>query len=101
MAEYQPLLDSTNMTMDDWIRIVTDIKINYHNFQGFVILHGTDTVVYTSSALLFMMENLGKPMIVTGSQILAFESRSDGRDNLVGLGALILAGNFCIPEVCV
>ena len=64
-----------------------------------VILHGTDTLAYTSSALSFMLENLGKPVIVTGSQIPAFETRSDGRDNLVG--ALIIAGNFSIPEVTV
>ena len=65
----------------------------------FVILHGTDTLAYTSSALSFMLEDLGKPVIVTGSQIPAFETRSDGRDNLVG--SLIIAGNFCIPEVTV
>ena len=84
-----------------------------------MILHGTDTLAYTSSALSFMLENLGKPVsvtmmmimikmmmmivmmqvIVTGSQIPAFETRSDGRDNLVG--ALIMAGNFSIPEVTV
>ena len=116
--EYDPLLDSSNMTMDDWIQIAKDVKQNYHNFDGwvrsiltetqpfqlvhvsrFVILHGTDTLAYTSSALSFMLENLGKPVIVTGSQIPAFETRSDGRDNLVG--ALIIAGNFSIPEVTV
>ena len=64
-----------------------------------MILHGTDTLAYTSSALSYMLENLGKPVIVTGSQIPAFETRSDGRDNLVG--ALIIAGNFSIPEVTV
>ena len=64
-----------------------------------MILHGTDTLAYTSSALSFMLEDLGKPVIVTGSQIPAFETRSDGRDNLVG--SLIIAGNFCIPEVTV
>ena len=70
----------------------------FYNFR-FVILHGTDTLAYTSSALSFMLESLGKPIIVTGSQIPAFETRSDGRDNLVG--SLIMAGNFCIPEVSV
>ena len=97
--EYDPLLDSSNMTMDDWIQIAKDIRESYHSFDGFVILHGTDTLAYTSSALSFMLENLGKPVIVTGSQIPAFETRSDGRDNLVG--ALIMAGNYCIPEVTV
>ena len=99
ICEYDPLLDSSNMTMDDWIQIAKDIRESYHSFDGFVILHGTDTLAYTSSALSFMLENLGKPVIVTGSQIPAFETRSDGRDNLVG--ALIMAGNYCIPEVTV
>jgi len=97
--EYDPLLDSSNMTMDDWIQIAKDVKHSYELFDGFVILHGTDTLAYTASALSFMLENLGKPVIVTGSQIPCFETRSDGRDNFVG--ALILAGNYNIPEVCV
>ncbi|ODN02046.1 L-asparaginase [Orchesella cincta] len=97
--EYAELLDSTNMSMDDWIHIAQDVKNNYEHFDGFVILHGTDTMSYTASALSFMMESLGKAVIVTGSQIPLFESRSDGRDNF--LGALILAGNYCIPEVSV
>ena len=71
----------------------------YETFDGFVILHGTDTLSYTASALSFMLENLGKAVIVTGSQIPIFEARSDGRDNF--LGALIVAGSYCIPEVCV
>ena len=78
--EYDPLLDSSNMTMDDWIQIAKDIRESYANFDGcdiiynynikstlsrFVILHGTDTLAYTSSALSFMLENLGKPVRVT------------------------------------
>ena len=97
--EYKPLLDSSNMEMTDWIQIAKDVQDAYEAFDGFVILHGTDTLAYTASALSFMLENLGKPVIVTGSQIPSFETRSDGRDNFVG--ALILAGNFNIPEVCV
>ncbi|XP_003747533.2 L-asparaginase-like [Galendromus occidentalis] len=95
--EYQPLLDSSNMTMDDWIRISLDVQHFYMNFDGFVILHGTDTMSYTASALSFMLENLGKSVIITGSQIPLFEPRSDGRENL--LNALIIAGNYIIPEV--
>jgi 60kDa lysophospholipase len=72
---------------------------SYELFDGFVILHGTDTLAYTASALSFMLENLGKTVIVTGSQIPIFEARSDGRDNF--LGALIVAGLYSIPEVCV
>ncbi|CAJ0929384.1 unnamed protein product, partial [Mesorhabditis belari] len=99
IVEYDPLLDSCDMTFDDWIRIATDIKKAYHHYDGFVVLHGTDTLAYTSSALSFMMENLGKPVIITGSQIPVAEVRSDGMDNLVG--SLIIAGNFDIPEVAV
>jgi len=97
--EYSPLLDSSNMTMDDWMNIAKDLRKWYETFDGFVILHGTDTLSYTASALSYMLENLGKPVIVTGSQIPIFEARSDGRDNF--LGALIAAGSFIIPEVCV
>ena len=95
--EYDPLLDSSNMTMDDWVQIAKDVQDSYEVFDGFVILHGTDTMAFTASALSFMLEHLGKPVIVTGSQIPCFETRSDGRDNF--LGALILAGNYHIPEV--
>lgn len=95
--EYHPLLDSSNATMDDWVRIALDIKENYELFDGFVVLHGTDTMAYTASALSFMLENLGKSVIVTGSQIPIFEPRSDGRENL--LNSLVIAGNYTIPEV--
>ncbi|XP_047201297.1 60 kDa lysophospholipase isoform X2 [Girardinichthys multiradiatus] len=98
ILEYNPLLDSSNMTTDDWGRIGKDIEKNYENFDGFVILHGTDTMAYTASALSFMCENLGKPIVLTGSQVPIYELRNDGRDNL--LGALLIAGHFVIPEVC-
>ncbi|KAG8201279.1 hypothetical protein JTE90_016763 [Oedothorax gibbosus] len=96
VQEYAPLLDSSNMTMDDWIQIATDVKYSYEQFTGFVILHGTDTMAYTASALSFMLENLGKTVVITGSQIPLYEARSDGRDNL--MNSLIIAGNYCIPE---
>ncbi|KAK5857367.1 hypothetical protein PBY51_010619 [Eleginops maclovinus] len=98
IMEYQPLLDSSNMTTDDWGKIGKDIEKNYEDYDGFVILHGTDTMAYTASALSFMCEHLGKPIIVTGSQVPIYEMRNDGRDNL--LGALLIAGHFVIPEVC-
>ena len=62
--EYDPLLDSSNMTMDDWIHIAQDIQDAYELFDGFVILHGTDTLAYTASALSYMLENLGKLSIL-------------------------------------
>ncbi|CAD5225552.1 unnamed protein product [Bursaphelenchus okinawaensis] len=99
VVEYEPLLDSSDMTFDDWIRIAHDIKKSYQHYDGFVVLHGTDTLAYTACALSFMMEQLGKPVVVTGSQIPVAEVRSDGRENLIG--ALIVAGHLDIPEVCV
>ncbi|XP_061824807.1 60 kDa lysophospholipase isoform X2 [Nerophis lumbriciformis] len=98
IIEYSPLLDSSNMTTEDWGRIGKDIEKNYESYDGFVILHGTDTMAYTASALSFMCEHLGKPIILTGSQVPIYEMRNDGRDNL--LGALLIAGQFVIPEVC-
>ncbi|TKR66921.1 hypothetical protein L596_023146 [Steinernema carpocapsae] len=99
VVEYEPVLDSSDMTFDDWIRIAQDIRKSYNNYDGFVVLHGTDTLAYTACALSFMMENLGKPVVITGAQIPVAEVRSDGRENLIG--ALIVAGNFDIPEVTV
>ncbi|XP_064784272.1 60 kDa lysophospholipase isoform X1 [Oncorhynchus masou masou] len=98
VLEYCPLLDSCNMTTDDWATIGKDIEKHYEKYDGFVILHGTDTMAYTASALSFMCEHLGKPVILTGSQVPIYEMRNDGRDNL--LGALLIAGQFVIPEVC-
>uniref|UniRef100_A0AAZ3R8G7 asparaginase n=1 Tax=Oncorhynchus tshawytscha TaxID=74940 RepID=A0AAZ3R8G7_ONCTS len=97
VLEYSPLLDSCNMTTDDWATIGKDIEvlgvvILFIFNDGFVILHGTDTMAYTASALSFMCENLGKPVILTGSQVPIYEMRNDGRDNL--LGALPIAGQF-------
>ena len=64
-----PLIDSSDMTPADWQRIAEDIKGNYDKYDGFVILHGTDTMSFTASALSFMLEDLHKPVIITGSQI--------------------------------
>ncbi|XP_062904114.1 60 kDa lysophospholipase isoform X1 [Mobula hypostoma] len=97
VIEYSPLLDSCNMTTDDWAKIALDIEARYQEYSGFVILHGTDTMAYTASALSFMCENQGKPIILTGSQVPIYEMRNDGHDNL--LGALLIAGQFVIPEV--
>lgn len=97
ILEYERLLDSSNMTMSDWIRIATDIERYYHKFDAFLVLHGTDTMSYTASALSFLLENLGKPVIITGSQIPLSELRNDASDNL--LGALTIAGHYVIPEV--
>ncbi|WP_202215117.1 asparaginase domain-containing protein, partial [Klebsiella pneumoniae] len=83
ITEHQPLIDSSDMTPDDWQCIADDIKAQYDHYDGFVILHGTDTMAFTASALSFMFENLTKPVIVTGSQIPLEALRSDGQINLL------------------
>lgn len=90
-------MDSSNMAPADWQLIAEDIQRNYSDYDGFVVLHGTDTMAYTASALSFMFENLAKPVIITGSQIPLAALRSDGRTNL--LNALYLAANYPIHEV--
>ncbi len=95
--EYEPLMDSSDMTPEDWQHIADDIKAHYDQYDGFVILHGTDTMAFTASALSFMLENLSKPVIVTGSQIPLAELRSDGQINL--LNSLYVAANYPINEV--
>jgi len=95
--EYEPLIDSSDMTPTDWQMIADDIKENYEQYDGFVILHGTDTMAFTASALSFMLQNLSKPVIVTGSQIPLSQLRSDGQINL--LNALYIAANYPISEV--
>ena len=75
--EFNPLLDSSNMTLEQWNLIAEDIAKNYAQYDGFVVLHGTDTMAYTASALSFMLENLAKPVVLTGSQIPLSEARND------------------------
>lgn len=96
--EYTPLLDSSNMSQQEWIKISKDIENSYHKYDGFVVLHGTDTMAYTASALAFMLEGLSKPVIITGSQIPLCEARNDARENIIT--ALQIAAGFDIPEVC-
>lgn len=98
LIEYDPLLDSSNITYVQWNRMANTIKENYERYDGFVILHGTDTMAYSASALSFMLEGLKKPVIFTGSQIPLYELRSDGRDNLIT--SLMIAANSDIHEVC-
>lgn len=99
IKEYSPLLDSSNMTVADWNRIASDIASHYEQFDGFIIFHGTDTMAYTASALSFMLENLAKPVIITGSQIPLSEVRNDALDNV--LTSLWLAANHDLNEVCI
>jgi L-asparaginase len=99
VEEYEKPIDSANITPNDWKRIAETVLKNYDNYDGFVILHGTDTMAYTASALSFMLENLGKPVVFTGSQLSLFHTRSDARENLIN--AMLIASNSNIPEVCV
>ena len=96
--EYDPLLDSSNMTPREWLKIARDIQSNYRRYDGFVVLHGTDTMAYTASALPFLLSGLQKPVIITGSQIPLCEIRNDARENLIT--SLMLAASYAIPEVC-
>jgi 60kDa lysophospholipase len=98
LYEFPILLDSSSISSAGWSQIANTIQNNYSLFDGFVILHGTDSLAYTSSALSFMLTHLGKPVILTGSQASIFALQSDAVDNL--LGSLIIAGTFMIPEVC-
>lgn len=97
--EYEKPIDSANMTPQHWMQMGETIFKNYDQYDGFVILHGTDTMAYTASALSFMLENLNKPVILTGAQLPLFETRSDARENLIN--ALLIASHYKIPEVCV
>lgn len=98
IIEYDPLIDSANMTPEGWLTIARDIAAHYDAYDGFIVLHGTDTMAYTASALPFMLQGLNKPVILTGSQIPLCEVRNDARANLIT--ALLLAANYAIPEVC-
>lgn len=94
---YETLLDSANLDLSHWARFASDIERHYDDYDAFVIVHGTDTMAYTASALSFMLGGLDKPVILTGAQIPLERLRNDALDNL--LGALGVAGHYRIPEV--
>lgn len=98
LYEMNPLLDSSNMTLKEWNEIARVIYENYEKYSGFVVLHGTDTMAYTASALSFILRGLNKPVILTGSQIPLSELRSDGRDNLIT--SILIASEGIANEVC-
>jgi len=99
LLEFEPLLDSADMVPADWERIARSIAERYPYVDGVVVLHGTDTMAFTASALSFLLEGLAKPVIVTGSQLPLTEVRSDGRENL--FASLQLAARHDLHEVCV
>ncbi len=97
-VELDNLLDSSDISCGEWNLMAKTIYNHYDDYTGFVILHGTDTMSYTASALSFMLQGLNKPVVLTGSQIPLVEIRSDGRDNLIT--SLIIAGEAVVKEVC-
>jgi L-asparaginase len=92
----EPLLDSANMRPTDWIRIAREIESRYDDYDGFVVLHGTDTMAYTASALSFLLGGLTKHVVLTGAQLSLANIRSDGREHLV---TSLLLATLPIPEV--
>lgn len=96
---FQPLLDSSDMAVEEWNKIGRAIAGRYDRFDGFVVLHGTDTMAYSASALSFMLEGLDKPVIFTGAQIPLCQLRSDGRENIVT--AMLIAAGGRVREVCI
>lgn len=103
-VSFDPPIDSSEVDPSIWSRIVEIIEKNYKSFDGFVILHGTDTMAYSASALSFMLEDLAKPVILTGAQLPLGQLRTDGKENLIT--SLVIAaakekGKPIVPEVCI
>lgn len=101
---FNPPLDSSDITPALWVEIADIIGKNYNDFDGFVVLHGSDTMAFTASALSFMLENLGKPVILTGSQLPIGEIRTDARENIITaleIAAARKGGKALVPEVCI
>lgn len=103
--QFNPPIDSSDMEPELWAKIVKIISSHYNDYDGFVILHGTDTMAYTACALSFMLENLSKPVILTGSQLPIGMLRTDGKENLITAIEIASArrsdGTPMVPEVCI
>ena len=98
-CQLENIIDSSNMTPAFWVDIAEIIERRYDEYDGFVILHGTDTMAYTASALSFMFKNLSKPIILTGSQLPMGVLRTDGRENIICALELASCREAYIPEV--
>ena len=101
---FNPLIDSSDISPEIWMKIVDIISARYDEFDGFVILHGTDTMAYSASALSFMLENLSKPVIFTGAQLPIGTLRTDGKENLITsieIAAEQQDNKPVVPEVCI
>jgi L-asparaginase len=103
MIPFEPLLDSSDLNPDNWRQMARVVKDNYDSYDGFVILHGTDTMAYSASALSFMFDNLCKPVVFTGSQLPVGVLRSDAKENLLTAIEIAAAydadGKAIVPEV--
>lgn len=103
--QFNPPIDSSDMEPSLWSQLVKIIYQNYNKYDGFVILHGTDTMAYTASALSYMLENLSKPVVLTGSQLPIGKLRTDGKENLITAIEIAAAkhpdGTAMVPEVCI
>lgn len=102
---FDPLIDSSDVSIAFWVDLSNIIKESYSRYDGFVILHGTDTMSFSASALSFMLENLEKPVIFTGSQLPIGMLRTDGKENLISSIEIAAAkredGHAMVPEVCI
>ena len=102
---FNPLIDSSDVEPSMWQSLATLIRDRYDEYDGFVVLHGTDTMAYSASALSFMLENLAKPVVFTGSQLPIGVPRTDGKENLISAVEIAAAkdslGHPLVPEVCI
>ena len=101
---FNPPMDSSNISPEVWIELAMIIEKNYDLYDGFVILHGSDTMAFTASALSFLLENLAKPVILTGSQLPIGEIRTDAKENIITaieIAAARKGGKALVPEVCI
>ncbi len=104
VVSLEPAIDSSNVTIADWHQLARLVEENYSYYDGFVILHGTDTMAYSASALSYMLENLQKPVIFTGAQVPIGRVRTDARENLISalqIAATKINGKSAVPEVCI
>ncbi|PVX52607.1 asparaginase [Balneicella halophila] len=101
---FEPAIDSSDVTVEVWVKLAKTIKTNYNQYDGFVVLHGTDTMSYSASALSFMLENLQKPIIFTGSQLPIGMLRTDGKENFITaieIAAAYKNEKAIVPEVAI
>ena len=103
-VSFETPIDSSDMNITHWVKMVSIIETNYNQYDGFVVLHGSDTMSYTASALSFMLKGLSKPVVLTGSQLPIGTIRTDGKENLITSIEIAAARDNnkpIVPEVCI